>query len=81
MSHPIVKKAEKKIVYRSYDFCPVLEACKALGLDTRRICKLAYEAPTQRFLSRLNPELRFRRNYERIRPHARYCEEVIELEE
>jgi len=78
---PIVEKTEKRLVYKSYNFCPVLNACKTLSLDTRRICKLVYEEPTQRFLSRLNPKLRFRRNYKKIRPYAGYCEEVIELEE
>lgn len=78
---PVVEKTEKKIVYRSYNFCPVLEACKALNLDTRKICKLVYEEPTQIFLSKLNPRLKFKRNYKRIRPYADYCEETIELEE
>ena len=78
---PIVEKTEHKIVYRSYNFCPVLEACKVLGLDTRKVCKNVYERPTQAFLSLINPNLRFERNYERIRPYAEFCEEVIKLEE
>lgn len=65
---PIVKKTKKKIVYRSYNFCPVLEACRTLNLDTKRICRLVYEEPAQRFLTGLNPKLRFKRNYEKIRP-------------
>ena len=77
----VVEKTEKRIVYRSYNFCPVLEACKALNLDTRKICKQVYEEPTQMFLSKLNPKLKFRRNYEKIRPYTDYCEEIIELEE
>lgn len=78
---PIIEKTEKKITYRSYNFCPVLEACRALNLDTREVCKLAYEEPTQAFLSWLNPRLQFKRNYGKIRPHHDCCEESIELEE
>ena len=78
---PIVEKTEKKIVYRSHNFCPVLEACKALNLDTKRICKLVYEKPAQIFLSTLNPRLKFKRNYKKIRPYTDYCEEIIELRE
>lgn len=76
---PIVEKTEKKIVYKSYNFCPVLEACKILGLDTREVCKLIYERPTQAFFSEINQKLRFTRNYERIRPYTEFCEETITL--
>ena len=78
---PIVEKTEKKLIYRSYNFCPVLEACKALNLDTKRICKLVYEKSTQIFLSTLDPRLKFKRNCKKIRPYADYCEEIIELRE
>ena len=78
---PIVKKTDRKIVFKSYNFCPTLEACKILGLDTRFVCKNAYERPTQAFFSQIDPKLRFKRNYECIRPHSEYCEEIIKLEE
>jgi len=78
---PIIEKTDKKIVYKSYNFCPVLEACKILGLDTREICKNVYERPTQAFFNSIHPKLRFKRNYERIRPYAEFCEEVITLED
>ena len=35
---PVVYEDEREIVWRSYNFCPVLEACKRLGLDTRNVC-------------------------------------------
>ena len=50
--------------------CPTLEACCRLGLDTRQVCRAVYEKPVQIFLSRLDPRLRFVRDYSAIRPHA-----------
>ena len=52
---------------------------RILGLDTRYVCKKVYEAPTQTFMKRIHPKLRFSRNYDAIRPHSDYCEETIEL--
>ncbi len=75
----IVEKNEDKLVTKWRNFCPVLEACKALGLDTREICRKCYEKPVQIFLNQINPKLKFRRNYEKIRPHADFCEEIIEM--
>lgn len=76
---PVVYENERKIVWRSHNFCPVLEACKRLGLDTRKVCKEGWEKTVQELISKINPNLKFSRNYEAIRPHAEYCEEMIEL--
>ncbi len=75
----IVEKNETKLVTRWHNFCPQLEACKILSLDTREICRRCYEKPVQIFLSQINPKLKFRRNYDRIRPHTDSCEEIIEM--
>lgn len=75
----IAKKTNRLLVIRWRNFCPVLEACKALKLETRQICKNIYDRPNQIFLSHINPKLTFRRNYKKIRPYRRYCEEIIEL--
>ena len=75
----IVEHTEKRLVMHWWNPCPTLEVCKKLGLDTREICKKAYQKPVQEFLKHINPKLRFDRNYESIRPHATYCEEIIEL--
>lgn len=75
----IVKKDKYMLQTRWYNYCPVLEACKAVGLDTREICRKIYHRPNQVFLSKINPKLRFKRNYRKIRPHADYCEEIIKL--
>ena len=76
---PVVYENEGKIVWRSYNFCPVLEACKRLRMDTREVCKKAEEKSVQVLISKINPNLRFSRNYEKIRPYEEYCEEIIEL--
>jgi len=75
----IIERSQKRLVMRWRHSCPTLEACKKLGLDTREICRKAYQKPVQEFLKHINPKLRFDRNYESIRPHAAYCEEIIEL--
>lgn len=77
----LVGKTEKRLVTRWRNNCLVLEACKKLGLDTKEICKKTYHKPAQVFLSRINPKLKFSRNYNCIRPYSSFCEEVITLEE
>jgi hypothetical protein len=77
----IVKKTATRLVTRWWNPCPTLQACLQLGLDTRQVCRLAYEAPVQAILTRLDPRLRFRRNYACLRPYTDYCEEIIELVE
>ena len=76
---PVISESEREIAWRSKNACPTLEACRALGLDTRSVCRSAYEKPTQAFLSWLDPRLRFLRDYEVIRPHAPHCLERIVL--
>jgi hypothetical protein len=77
----MVELSEKRIVSRWWNPCPTLEACKQFGLDTRVICKKAYHQPVQEFLMQLHPGLRFERNYDCLRPHTVYCEEIIFLAE
>jgi tRNA(adenine34) deaminase len=76
----IVEYSENRMVMRWWNPCPTLEACQKLGLDTREICEKVYQRPVQEFLKRINPKLRFSRNYDNIRPYAAFCEEIIELE-
>ena len=77
----IIERFGKRIVSRWWNPCPTLGACQQFGLDTRLICKKAYHRPVQEFLKQLHPDLRFERNYECLRPHAAYCEEIIFLHE
>jgi tRNA(adenine34) deaminase len=74
---PIVSESETEIVWRSVNPCPTLETVKALGLDTRTVCRAINEKSTQAFVSQLDPQLRFLRSYEEIRPYANYCREMI----
>lgn len=77
---PVIFKNETKIIFHSQNFCPTLEACKRLGLDTRDICKRLNEDATNRLIRLIDPRLRFSRNYEYLRPYSPYCEERITLE-
>jgi tRNA(Arg) A34 adenosine deaminase TadA len=74
---PVVSETETEIVWLSRNRCPTLEACQALGLDTRQVCRAAYEKSTQALVSQLDPQLRFLRSYVEIRPHAEHCREMI----
>ena len=74
---PVVEESADRIVWLSRDPCPTLEACGRLSLDTRQVCRAVSERPVQTFLSRLDPRLRFVRDYVAIRPHAGYCREQI----
>lgn len=76
-----IQWTDQKIVVRWCNFCPTLEACQKLGLDTRQVCRVAYHRPVQNMLSRLDSRLRFRRDYDTLRPYGAFCEETIELEE
>jgi hypothetical protein len=67
------------MVTRWWNQCPTLDACQKFGLDTRDICRKVYHQPVQIMLERVDPGLRFDRNYECLRPYAPYCEEIIEL--
>jgi hypothetical protein len=70
---------DRRLVTRWWNRCPTLDACLETGLDTREVCRKAFEKPVRVFLSRVDPRLRFRRNYDALRPHTPYCEEIIEI--
>ena len=74
---PVVSESGDEVVWLSYNRCSLLEACVALRLDTRKVCRPVNEKATQAFVSRINPEFRFHRSYQEIRPHADYCRERI----
>jgi hypothetical protein len=76
---PVVYETESKITWISSNFCPVLEACQRLGLDTRIVCKQGTEQSVQDMVSQLNSNLVFSRDYKDLRPYGKYCEESFEL--
>lgn len=74
---PIVKRTSRQVVFHSKNFCPTLEACKILNLDTRYICKWYNEESTDSLIKLADSNLQFSRNYEKLRPYTDYCEEYI----
>ncbi len=74
---PVLHESEDEIAWLSKNPCPTLDACIELGRDTRQVCRAAYEKSTQAFVSQLDPQLRFLRSYEEIRPYAPHCLERI----
>jgi len=76
----VAEATDKELVTRWWNRCPTLEACRTLGLDTRDICRRAYHRPVQVFLARIDPRLRFDRDYRTLRPYGLSCEETITLE-
>lgn len=76
----MIRISNKKIKIESYNFCPYLEACKMLGLDTQFVCKEIGEPSIQKICEIINPKLKFSRNYQKIRPNnCNFCEEFFEL--
>jgi tRNA(Arg) A34 adenosine deaminase TadA len=76
---PVVRRSKGVVVFHSKNFCPTLEACQILGLDTRWVCRLSNEGSADQLIRQIDPRLRFSRNYELIRPYSGYCEERIEF--
>ena len=74
---PIIRRNDKEIVFRSINSCPTLEACRILGLEPIKICKLYNEGATDALVKLVDPRLEFSRNYARMRPEYKYCEEII----
>jgi hypothetical protein len=77
----IVERGPRRLVTRWWNRCPTLDACRKFDLDTTVVCKKAYHRPVQAFLGRIHPGLRFERNYDALRPHTPYCEEILRLTE
>lgn len=74
---PVVEKNKERIIFHSMNFCPTLEACRILGLDTRVVCKAINERSTDSLLKQLDRRLHFSRNYDKLRPNSEFCEEMI----
>jgi hypothetical protein len=68
-----------RLVIRSKNWCPYLSACAHLGLDTRTICRAINEHCFQLIAALVDPDLKFYRRHEKMRPYVAYCEEVLEL--
>ena len=74
---PVLSETDDEIIWSSRNSCPTLEACWRSGLDTRIVCRAVYERSTQALISQIDPQLRFYRSYQEIRPHSFHCKEGI----
>jgi hypothetical protein len=74
-----VEKSPKRVVIRHRLWCPLLQACKDMGIETRPICEnLAFPEWESVIKATINPRFALKAN--KIRPEADYCEEVYEIE-
>ena len=76
---PILFEDDTRIVWKSYNFCSMLEACQELGISTRKVCRHSEES-LHLFGRAFHPHLRFARNYDHIRPYQDSCMESFYLE-
>jgi tRNA(adenine34) deaminase len=74
---PVVSESDTNITWLSQNRCPTLDACGRLGFSTSVVCRAVYEKSTQALLSRIDPELRFVRDYGELRPDHQHCKEMI----
>ncbi len=73
----VVRLSEDELVTVSRNPCPILRLSLRLGLDTRYTCRVVSETVCRYVLERMDPRLRFERDYERIRPHSDGCLERV----
>jgi hypothetical protein len=76
----LVSESANRLVLRWWNPCSTLDACQHFGLDTCDICRKAYHQPVEAIMQRIDSRLHFDRNYNALRPHTPYCEEIIYLE-
>ena len=75
----VTRISENAVRIESRNFCPYLEACQRLGMDTRYVCKEIGEPSIVAFFQEIDPTLSFRRDYDKIRPHNDCCVEYLEV--
>lgn len=77
----LIKRVSKHIIETECrNFCPYLEACNELGLDTKKICKEILEPPAVAVLKKIDPKINFSRDYSHVRPYSDYCLEFVEVQ-
>jgi hypothetical protein len=69
----------RRLVIRCRNWCPYLEACNRLAIDTRVVCRRINHDCFVLLAQFIDPRLSYTRNYELLRPHGSYCEETWEL--
>jgi hypothetical protein len=73
----VLSDNDQKITWSSTNTCDTLEACLRTGNDTRIACQEIYEKSTQALVSELDPQIRFYRSYDEIRPYSHQCLEWL----
>jgi hypothetical protein len=61
-------------------FCPYLQAFRRLGFDAEKsayLCEHTLERPCQVLVDKVNPRIKFSRNYHHVRPITDYCFEIL----
>ena len=76
----IYMEGDKSLTFRTVKPCPVHEACKILGIDSKRICKAVCENSASEFLKHVDPRLNFTIQHKKDGPEE-YAIETIELKE
>ena len=69
---------------QSRNFCPYLEAFKRMKLkpeESIKLCRLVLEKPCQALIDKINPKIKFSRDYSHIRPLSNYCDERLILKD
>jgi hypothetical protein len=64
----------------SRNFCPYLDAFKRMDINpvsSAKLCELALESPCQALIDKVNPNIRFHRNYRSVRPISECCSEGL----
>jgi hypothetical protein len=76
----VVKLDDRELITRAKNPCPILKLSLILKIDTKISCKIISEPVCIYVLRKLNPKLKFERNYNHIRPYSESCEERIYLQ-
>ena len=78
---PVTHREKNKIIIHWGAFCPTLEACKILNLDTKRVCRRLLCGVNDTLFKVLDPRLSHGINYDVLRPRYPYCEEYISFDD
>ena len=74
----IRKISNNLMMAEARNFCPYLEACQRLEMDTKFVCKEIGEPSIIAFMEEISPKLHFFRDYSKIRPYSDHCLEFVE---
>lgn len=76
-SYTEVVHIPEQVVFRYTGYCPWLEACKMVGLQTKLVCPYVSQRASQASFDLLDERIHI--EITKFRPDSDYCEEVITL--